>query len=88
MVTSINDFAIDGVVADYRTVPGGSYAPEFGSGRTVTHESGHWFGLLHTFQGGCPPPGDYVNDTAPEASPAFGCPEVRTEEVGDVQEDC
>jgi len=60
-----------GVIIDYSAFPGS--APPLDLGHTVVHELGHYFGLLHTFQGGCVEPGDGVSDTPAEALPAHGC---------------
>ncbi|CAM3849226.1 zinc metalloprotease [Nocardiopsis rhodophaea] len=67
---------LDGVVVDYRSVPGGE-REKFNLGFTATHETGHWLGLFHTFQNGCEHPGDYVDDTPFEREQAAGCPEGR-----------
>ncbi|MER7127459.1 zinc metalloprotease [Streptosporangium saharense] len=68
-----NEPQLDGVVVDWRTLPGGSLR-NFDRGFTAVHEIGHWMGLLHTFENGCEPPGDAVDDTPPEGQPTEGCP--------------
>jgi hypothetical protein len=67
---------LDGIVIDWRTVPGASteYAGAYDQGETLTHETGHWLNLEHTFYGGCNKQGDYVDDTPAQKTPSSGCP--------------
>lgn len=68
-------FYRDGCQVHARTMPGGG-DPAF-LGHTAVHEVGHWFGLLHTFQGRCSDLGDGISDTPAQASGSSGCPEGR-----------
>jgi len=74
--------ALDGVVCEYKSMPGPPAFNPYDLGRTNTHEIGHWLNLYHTFQGGCAgmsssnctTGGDRVCDTPPISSSTFGCP--------------
>lgn len=64
-----------GVVVQYSSLPGGTLAP-YNLGRTLTHESGHFFFLYHIWgddNGACSGT-DYVGDTPNQASQTGGCP--------------
>ncbi len=47
---------------------------EYNLGRTLTHEVGHYLGLLHTWGGGDCENNDYCDDTPAVSNPVFGCP--------------
>lgn len=70
---------IDGIVLNYRAVPGSNLA-NFNTGHVLVHETGHWLGLLHTFTGACDGAfTDLVSDTPREKPPTPGnyCPTGR-----------
>ncbi|MGB3441674.1 MAG: zinc metalloprotease [Actinophytocola sp.] len=67
------DPELDGVVIQYGSVPGGGIT-NFNLGKTASHETGHWLGLYHTFQGGCSTSNDQVSDTPAQRTSTSGCP--------------
>ncbi len=67
-------YVADGCNIAAQTMPGGS-TYGYNMGKTAVHETGHWLGLLHTFEGySCQGSGDYIVDTPQEAQSTDGCP--------------
>ncbi|MFN8286353.1 MAG: M43 family zinc metalloprotease [Chitinophagales bacterium] len=70
----------DGIVSRYNCIgTTGSILQGYESGKTITHEAGHFFGLLHPWgsNGGCTTGwggSDFVNDTPLQDQANFGCP--------------
>lgn len=64
----------DGCNVNANTMPSGSFTG-YNQGKTAVHETGHWLGLLHTFEGySCSGSGDFVGDTPMESQSTDGCP--------------
>lgn len=64
----------DGCNINAHTMPAGAMQG-YNKGKTAVHETGHWMGLLHTFEGySCDGPGDYIDDTPVESTATDGCP--------------
>lgn len=63
-----------GVVIDYRSLPGGAYA-QYNQGKTLVHETGHYFNLYHIWgddDGQCTGT-DFVDDTPNQGDASKGC---------------
>ena len=75
-ITDTAQAYLDGIVIDWRTLPGVSdeYEGVADEGDTLVHEAGHWLNLEHTFFGQCNKSGDFVSDTPAQKSATFGCP--------------
>lgn len=71
-------WATDGVVLDHRFTG----TTQYSTGRTATHEVGHWLNLRHIWgDGGCGAT-DYVADTPDSDAPSRGCPTYPTVNCG------
>jgi hypothetical protein len=70
----------DGVILHHEVVSGGTaLLPQWGD-HVALHEVGHWMGLLHTFEGGCGPIGDDVDDTPAQRTVYTGvCPSAKAD---------
>jgi len=70
-----------GVFMHYQSVGSvcspGPYGTQFGLGRTLTHESGHFFGLRH-ITGDATCGDDFCSDTPPQDALTSGCPGTGT----------
>jgi hypothetical protein len=72
---------MDGVTINVRSLPIPGSKAGYNLGDTTVHETGHWLGLLHPFQGGnddpkdpqCDATNDGVADTPAEYAPNFTC---------------
>ena len=66
--------AEQGVVIDYRSLPGGSFS-SYGAGKTMVHEVGHFFNLYHIWgdDDGLCSGSDQVDDTPNQGTFTSGC---------------
>jgi hypothetical protein len=68
------DAATDGVVITYSAFGRvGTLTAPYNQGRTLTHEMGHWLGLIHTW-GDTDCGNDYCADTPTQQTGNYGCP--------------
>lgn len=70
-----DDRLTDGVLLNYKFFGKGYETWDSSQGRTLTHETGHFLGLLHTFGPGCPY-NDYCEDTPGSGAASYSCNET------------
>lgn len=63
-----------GVVIEYKSLPGAPVMSGYDLGRSATHEVGHYLGLYHIWgnSGSCG--NDNISDTPPAQQPNYNCP--------------
>lgn len=72
--TTRSQYTSDGCNINANTMPGGAMTG-YNKGMTAVHETGHWLGLLHTFEGySCTGDGDGIADTPMQSTSTDGCP--------------
>ena len=76
-ITETNQSYLDGIVLNWRSMVhvSDAYVDRYDEGETLTHETGHWLNLEHTFFNGCNKEGDFIADTPAEKTPTSGCPD-------------
>lgn len=74
-IPGTSTFLQEGVVILYSSLPGGTTVP-YDKGRTLTHETGHFFDLYHIWgdDGGACTGSDSVADTPNQGNFTSGCP--------------
>ncbi|KJZ71318.1 hypothetical protein HIM_09292 [Hirsutella minnesotensis 3608] len=77
----LSGLTVDGAIMHAGSTPGGYSTSSIGmnKGKLLTHEVGHWLGLLHTFSAkdDCNDGGDFIDDTPASSSKSDGCPTGR-----------
>jgi hypothetical protein len=72
--TSPSSYVADGCFVATGSMPNGTIYG-YNEGKTAVHETGHFLGLYHPFQGEtCLGPGDFISDTPQQSTPTAGCP--------------
>jgi hypothetical protein len=64
-----------GVVVEYRSLPGSTAYPQYNGGKTLTHETGHYFNLYHIWgddNGACTGT-DFIDDTPNQGNSSTTC---------------